>query len=240
MTIEHRLAREFRVAGRTLTGAAMVYGDTSPDFRERFVPGAFGEVRSVDVNLQHDPGVVLVRGALLTDGPRELRVRAELPLGSAALELVRRGALNGFSIEFKAKAERRDAGVRVIERAALTGLALVDRGAYPASKAEVRARSGRTMRSSVPYNKQLACECIAEMGPGSGGACIPMAKFEHAAGEAMAEMMDRAFAEAERDILAIAGNYRRPLGSVSKGTLRARSTDDGLGACAVEVVAPDC
>ena len=44
----------------------------------------------------------------------------------------------------------------------------------------------------------------------------------------MGRMMEAAFAEAERDILAVAGNFRRPLASVSKGTLRGRSTDDGL------------
>ena len=224
MKIEHRLAHEFRVAGRTLTGAAMVYGDVSPGFKERFLPGAFGEVRTVDVNLQHDPSLVAVRGAMLTDGPRELRVRAELPAGSAALELVKRGALNGFSIEFHAKAERREGGVRVVERAVLTGLALVDRGAYPEAKAEIRKRSGRRMRSSIPYDRALACECIAQMGPGSGGTCVPLAKFSKAAGDEMAAMMQRA----ETDVLAVAGNFKRPLGSVSRGTVRARSTDDAL------------
>ena len=34
---EHRAGVEFRVAGRTLAGVAMVYGDVSPDYRERFV-----------------------------------------------------------------------------------------------------------------------------------------------------------------------------------------------------------
>ena len=43
-SIEHRLAQEFRVSGRTLSGAAMVYGDTSHDHQERFESGAFGEV----------------------------------------------------------------------------------------------------------------------------------------------------------------------------------------------------
>ena len=224
MTVEHRLANEFRVSGRTLTGAAMVYGDVSPDFRERFVPGAFGDVRTVDVNLQHDPSLVAVRGAVLTDGPRELRVRAELPAGSAALSLVKRGALNGFSIEFHAKAERREGGVRVVERADLTGLALVDRGAYPAAKVEIRKRSGKRMRSRVPYDRELACECIAQMGAGSGGTCVPLAKFTKAAGDEMAAMMARA----ENDVLAVAGNFRRPLGSVSRGTVRATSTDDAL------------
>ena len=228
MTPEHRAGCEFRVAGRTLSGVAMRYGDVSPDFRERFVPGAFGDVGRIDVNLQHDRSLVVARGAMLTDTERELRVRAEVPEDSAALKLVRRGALNGFSVEFHARQERREGGVRVVERADLVGLALVDRGAYPESTAEVRARSGRTMRSSVPYDRALACECIAQMGLGSGGACVPMAKFSKVAGEEMARMMERAFAEAERDILAVAGNYRRPLASVSRGTLRGRSTDDGL------------
>ena len=129
---EHRTGPELRVAGRTLTGIAIRYGDVSPDFRERFESGAFGEVGAVDLNLQHDPGVILVRGATLTDGPRELAVTATLADGSAALALVRRRALNGFSIEFRAMRERRDpSGIRVVEAADLTGLALVDRGAYP-------------------------------------------------------------------------------------------------------------
>ena len=55
-----------------------------------------------------------------------------------------------------------------------------------------------------------------------------MARFTKMAGDEMAAMMTRAFAEAERDILVVAGNFRRPLGSVSKGTVRATSTDDGL------------
>ena len=248
--VEHRLAHEFRVQGRVLSGRAMVYGDVSPGYNERFLPGALRHNGRIDLNLQHDRSIVVVRGAILTDTPRELRVRAELvPVRGqpelGVLGLIRRGAINAFSIEFDSRAERREAGVRVIERADLTGLALVDRGAYPGATAEVRARSGRTMRSSVPYDKALACECIAEMGPGSGGACVPMAKFAKAAGDEMAAMMERAFAAAERDILAVAGNFRRPLGSVSKGTLRARSTDDGLeveidlpaGAVGDEVVA---
>ena len=173
-------------------------------FRERFEPGAFGAVERVDVNLQHDKAAVLARDALLTDSPRELRVRADLPEGAAGLALVKRGSLNGFSIEFNAKAERRESGVRVVEKAGLVGLALVDRGVYPASTAEVWARSGRTMRSRIPYDKALACECIAQMGPGSGGACIPMAQFSTAAGDAMAEMLN----DATRDVLAVAGNFR--------------------------------
>lgn len=141
MEPERRYAA-FRVAGRVLTGPALRYGDIAPEFAERFVPGAFGaELPAVAMNLQHDPAVVLIEAGayVLSDGPRSLDVRAELAEGSAALELVRRGALTGFSVEFHAREERREAGIRVIERAELTGLALVDKPAYLASKAELRA-----------------------------------------------------------------------------------------------------
>ena len=141
--VERRYA-DFRVAGRTLSGRALVYGDVAPQFRERFVPGAFQDLPStMAVNLQHDASLVVV-DAMLADGPRSLDVRADLPEGSAVIDLVRRGALRGFSIEFRALQERAEAGVRVIEQAVLTGLAVVDRPAYPGSVAEVRAgRDGR-------------------------------------------------------------------------------------------------
>lgn len=225
--LEHRTGPEFRVSGRTLSGVAMRYGDVSPDFRERFMPGAFGPVATIAINLQHDSNLVLAADALLTDSPRELRVRADLPPSSAALALVRRGALSGFSIEFRSKSERREGGIRVVERATLTGLALVDAGAYPQSTAEVRARSGRVMRSSIPYDTDLACECIARSGPGSGGACIPVARFSKLAGDAMADAINGALEDA-RDVLAVAGEYKRPLGSASRGTIRATSTATGL------------
>ena len=169
---EHRLSPEFRVQGRTLSGVALRYGDTADmgSFRERFVPGAFGDVDRIDVNLQHDGGLVVARDALLADSPRELRVRAELPEGSAALSLVRRGALNGFSIEFHAVEEHREAGVRVISAAVLSGLALCDRGAYPSSRPEIRRRGGGggrgsrggrlgSFRGRIPKNKRLECRC---------------------------------------------------------------------------------
>ena len=234
--VEHREGVSFRVAGRTLSGRALVYGDTADmgAFRERFTPGAFGEVRTIAVNLQHDPGMIVTDAALLTDTARSLEVRAELPAGSAALALVKRGALSGFSIEFRAKTERREAGVRVIERADLTGLALVDHGAYPGATAEVRARSGRKLRSKIPYDRSLACECISQRGAGSGGACIPEARFSEVAGQAMADAINGLVEEA-RDVLAVAGNFRRPLGSASRGTLRAESLPGGL---AIEIDLP--
>ena len=141
---ERRAGGELRVEGRTLTGRALVYGDVAPQFRERFVPGALAPVPAVPLNLQHDRGmVILAAGSYeLTDGPQALEVRAELPAGSAVLALVKRGALKGFSIEFHPREERSEGGLRIIERAELTGIGLVDAPAYPASGAEVRAAAG--------------------------------------------------------------------------------------------------
>ena len=143
MESEFRYA-PFAVAGRTLTGRAIVYGDVSPQFRERFEPGAFGEIPPVGLNLQHDRAMTILEAGSfdLVDGPAALEVRAELPERSAAIRLVSRKTLTGFSIEFNPISDRVVRGIRVIERAELTGIALVDRGAYPMSIAEVRHARG--------------------------------------------------------------------------------------------------
>ena len=222
--IEHREGVSFRVAGRTLSGRALVYGDVSPDFRERFEPGAFGEVRTVPINLQHDLRLVVTDAALLTDSARSLDVRADLPEGSAALALVRRGALTGFSIEFHAKAERREAGVRVVERAELTGLALVDRGAYPQSTAEIRARSGRTMRAIIPSYTAMGCACV-------GIGC--KVKFLQ---EALASAIEEGIESGTRAVIAAHGDFKNPLGSTTRGTVRARMVG---GDAEIEIDIPD-
>ena len=141
MEAETRAGLEFRVSGRTLSGVVLRYGDVAPEHRERFLPGALAPVPDVPMNVQHHKGLVVLEAGsfALTDSERMLEVRAELPEGSAAIQLVRRGALRGFSLEFHALEERSEAGIRVIERAELVGVALCDQPAYPASKAEVRA-----------------------------------------------------------------------------------------------------
>lgn len=221
--VEHREGVSFRVSGRTLSGRALVYGDIAPDFRERFEPGAFGEVREIPINLQHDRSIIIAERAILTDTARSLDVRADLPAGSAALELVRRGALSGFSIEFHARAQRYEGGMRVVERADLTGLALVDRGAYPQATAEVRARSGRTMRATIPANTDLDCDCV-------GAGC--KVKFLT---DALAQAIQEGIEEGKAWVAAH-GSYRTPLASASRGTVRARMVGDDAE---VEIDLPD-
>ena len=144
--IERRSGLNFRVQGRTVSGTALRYGDVADlgSFREMFVAGAFSPIGSVALNLQHDPARVLAKtgnGLVLADGPRSLEVRAELT-GRAEHDLVRRGVLRGFSIEFRAKNQRYEGGTRIIETADLTGIALCDEPAYPESVAEARRARG--------------------------------------------------------------------------------------------------
>ena len=114
-------------------------------------PGAFAPLAPVPMRLQHDAGMTILEAGAYTlnDGPAALEVRAELPERSAALSLVRRGSLTGWSVGFHSRSERRESGIRVIARAGLVEVSLVDSPSYPESKAEVRARSGRRMRSRV-------------------------------------------------------------------------------------------
>ena len=218
MTAERTAPVEVRAEGRTLVGEAIRYGTVATDRPERFEAGAFAPLGEVSLNLQHDPAHVLATTAdrlTLTDSAVALEVRAELREG-AALSLLRRGALRGLSVEFRAISERTEGGVRVIDRAHLSGIGLVDSGSYR-GRLEVR-QLGLTLTAEIPTGQRLACECV-------GGAVCKFAEF---VGEAVPRMLDRAIDRAvelvaERagpDLIAAWGRYDRPLASVSRGTLR--------------------
>ena len=168
MTPEVRAGGELRVAGRTLTGRAMVYGTMSEEHRERFAPGAFAPVPAVPLLLQHDRSMVIVEpgGFDLVDTEQALEVRAELPPKAAALQLVRGGALTGFSVKFRPRHETRDGNIRVVEKAELVEVSVVDQPSYPASTAEVRRRGDRGGRLGTMFGgacrragKVLDCRC---------------------------------------------------------------------------------
>ena len=159
-TTEYRYAAfEFRAADSgsspgTLHGTAMRYGDVADlggGLRERFEAGAFGPDpgrRDVLANWQHSRESPLGRtgggGLILTDGPDALRAELTLPATAAGrdvAELAKKHVLRGFSVEFRAAADRFEGGVRVVQRAILTGLAVVDRPAYFDALASLRARA---------------------------------------------------------------------------------------------------
>ena len=235
--LERSAPLEVRAAGRTLTGEAVRYGEQSNDRPERFEAGAFAPLGPLALNLQHDPAVVLASTGdrlAVTDTPTALEVRAELQPG-AGLSLLQRGALRGLSVEFRALAERRDGGVRVIERAALEGIGLVDSPSYRGRLELRRGYGGFSLRSTVPARARLRCEC-------GGDALCKWAMFIP---EALEEMFDRVFegaaeriiAKAEgraaHEVIAVWGSYDRPLASVSRGTLRR------AGRHGVEIDLPD-
>ena len=155
--VEHRFAApvEFREGGTgpgTVSGVAVRYGDEAqlPGFRERFQAGAFGDLGDVILNVQHERSRPLARtgggGLVLTDSPSTLRAVVDLPPtrdGEDVAELLRRGVLAGFSLEFRVegKGERFDAAIRVVSHAKLLGLALVDRPAYGDSVAAIAKRA---------------------------------------------------------------------------------------------------
>lgn len=222
---------ELRAEGRVLVGPAIKYGDISLSHRERFERGAFAlDGRTRWLNLRHDPEKALAwtgAGLTIEDRADGLHVRAELaaiPAADRALADVQAGRLTGFSVEFRALSERRDSGVRVIERADLDGVGLVGAPSYQQSTVELRARSGRTMRATIPSGRNVACRC-------SGAGC----KFARISGEAMQEAFDDAFAEFKRETIAAFGSFDSPLASVSSGTLRGRILRNGDGQVEIDI-----
>lgn len=145
--IEKRFTQlAFSGNGFSVNGIVITYGDTAliaGRFQERFQPGAFGDVESLDVilNVQHDRSLLLARtgengGLSLRQSENRIEMRAALPdttAGRDAAELVSRGVLRGFSVEFQPLRERSVNGVRVIEQARLSAIGLVARPAYSQS-----------------------------------------------------------------------------------------------------------
>ena len=135
----------FRADGDALTGVVVRYGDTAAfgEWRERFEPGALS-YDDVIVNLQHDrakPVARLGAGLMLSDSPERMEARIEPPdtsYGREARELVTAGILRGLSMEFLAREERMEGKTRIVSRADLVGIGIVDRPAYAESAIAAR------------------------------------------------------------------------------------------------------
>ena len=130
----------------------MVYGDvaTMPwGEKERFEPGAFGNVGSADVilNVQHCRDRMIARtgggGLTLDDNSSELVLSAILPNTQDAndvIELIRTRVLRGLSVEFIPTDWRTENNVLIIEKAELKNVGVVDRPAYPKSRLKPRSK----------------------------------------------------------------------------------------------------
>ena len=217
---EYRTGGEFRVAGRILTGIAMAYGSMSPEHQELFEAGSFSPIKPVPLLLQHDPSMVIMpAGAFeITDSAEAMAVRAVLPERSAVGRLLSKGALNGLSVKFHPIKESQIDGVRVVERARLAEISVVDEPSYPASTADIRAggsRGGRlgTLRGRVPRGRRVDCRC-------AGGACTK--------GLFKSGTFNRAIDPDNADeILAVIDNYSGAIASKKRGNIRFWNNPDG-------------
>ena len=124
-----------------ITGTILRYGDVANIggfYRERFESGSVSW-DDVILNLHHDRKQPVARtgaGLTIQDSGGELRMRAEIPdtiYGRQARELIDNNIVRGLSAEFIPSDESFDNNVRVIKRAELFGVGIVDRPAYPAS-----------------------------------------------------------------------------------------------------------
>lgn len=157
--IERRAVQLAQDGGR-IHGTLIAYGEeTRREFgREVFTAGAFGDVSSlrVRVNMQHDRGRPIAvsgpgGGLTLSDSPSSLDAVIE-PVdtrdGREAVTLVRAGIMSGLSLEFRADAEKYEGDLRIIDRATLGGLGLVDVPQYAGSGVSVRAGAQYEVRQA--------------------------------------------------------------------------------------------
>ena len=221
--MEQRQGVELRADGRTLIGAAVRYGDTSPTHRERFAPGSLVVSPDLAPTLGHRTGRVLAYGAdvRVEDRADALIVSAHLPRTSTAdkaLDGVQSGRYRGWSVEFFAREETRESGIRVIRKAELPGLALVDHPSYPGSTVEARQRS-RSYFSAIARRTRLGCKCMGSLNR-------DLQRVEFAEG-AFSEVLEEV--AAGRNVSAIARGAGDVVADTATGSLTLTNTRQGLG-----------
>lgn len=218
---------EVRAEGRTLRGIVLKYGDVSPSHRERFEPGSIRFADAVHADLFHDPERAFAwmpgGGLTVTQGREAVAMTADvppIPAGDRALVEVRSGRATGLSVEFRAEAERREGGIRVVERAVLHGIGLVKNPSYHQSTVEARAVANPWIRAQWKARKAGACDC-------QGPDCQTVSFLPGAFTESLND---------GREILALAGS-NRPLASRKKGTLEIAEMENGDIAVSVDELA---
>ena len=137
-----------RIVGRILR-----YGERALDRPELFEAGAFDleaikAAGGIVLNRQHARGAPIMRVLPVQVG-NELRIDQPLPdtqSGRDAAVEIRSGLMRGLSVSFQAARQSFAGGVRRIQSAAMTALAVVDNPSYDAP-VEIRARrEGRRHR----------------------------------------------------------------------------------------------
>ena len=147
--IEYR-QDESRQSPGLLIGTLLTYETRAGDRPEMFESGALRWPESgIVINEGHDRSQMILRTVPFLEG-REVRISGRLPDTSKGRDVATNMRADpplygGLSIEFDAERETRRSGLRVIQRALLTGAGLVDRPAYRDSVAEVRQQQRRRL-----------------------------------------------------------------------------------------------
>lgn len=220
--MRRRFERLRRESDDVVTGVAVRYGDIALNengMPERFAAGSV-HLQDPVLNLQHNREIMLARqgaGLSFEDGPRELRVRAKIPpteYGRRALELIEHKIVRGFSVEYHPfeGGERLVDGVYVIERAAVTGLALVDKPAYRQSVIE-RALVMPLRR------RQGGLSAFVEFGE---------VYTTTAANRRKRVIVPGALDLAPEGVLLLHGDYSKPLASQAEGSLQVDLTEKSV------------
>lgn len=225
-TVEFR----FDAPSRILSGGLVTYGRAAlvPGVGlERFTASSLEPNWPVGINVLHgkesiwaDTGEGTLR---LRDGPEEFRIEADVTERSAAWWGLTRGVLKSLSMEFVPIEEHRDLhGVRVITKASLNGIGLVDASPHR-NRVELRhleevraAAASRRLTATIPSAVRLRCEC-------SGPECH-WATFEP---DAIADMADR-INDDTAAVIATWKDYSTPLAANTTGRLRAQAVDGEL------------
>lgn len=135
---------ERRGPGR-LRGVLLKYGDVAPERRERFAPGALQWSGPLVLREMHNRAAPIMRVEPEVRGD-EVVIDALLPDTQRGRDLavgIRNGTYAGLSAEFRCERDWYDGAMRVIERARLVGVGVVDEPSYRRSRVEIRARAGR-------------------------------------------------------------------------------------------------
>ena len=143
--IEWREADD-RMGPGTLSGLLLPYETRALDRPEKFRAGSLTwPDRGIVLREQHNRQAPIIR---FVPEERADGLHVSIPLpdtmrGRDAATSVRNGTLTGMSVEFVAKQETRESGLRVITDGLLTGAGLVDDASYPT---EVQVRDKQTRR----------------------------------------------------------------------------------------------
>ena len=149
--MEYRF-HEFRADDGGIDAVVLRYGDraTIGSFTEEFRAGVFGDLGDVIANIQHQRAKPVARtgaGLELQDSAEMLKANLRLPdtaFGREARELIDAKILRGVSVEFRALEDEWQGNHRIVKRASLYGIALVDRPAY--SDSQIAERWARDLK----------------------------------------------------------------------------------------------